>query len=135
VITPAVTVHVVPACRQVPPVMLSETDPAVIRIVAGPSHSTSTTPFAPGCRPWLHEVLELWLAGAPAATAVPGWLVAMVLPEPLPPTDAVAAPPPLVLADPLLLMEPHPAMVSTTAVSSVALETTVVVRDICFSSF
>jgi hypothetical protein len=57
----------------------------------------------------------------------------MVLPEPLPPTDAVAAPPPLVLADPLLLpMEPHPAMVSTTAVSSVALEITVVVRDICF---
>jgi len=127
--------------------MLSETDPAVIWIVAGPSHSTSTTPFAPGCRPWLHEVLELsppeprlpppaLLAGAPVATAVPGWLVAMVLPEPLPPTDAVAAPPPLVLADPLLLpMEPHPAMVSTTAVSSVALETTVVARDICFSSF
>jgi hypothetical protein len=127
VITPAVTVHVVPACRQVPPVMLSETDPAVIRIVAGPSHSTSTTPFAPGCRPWLQEVLELslpeplllppaLLAGAPVATAVPGWPVAMALPEPLP-------------------VEPHPAMVSTTAVSSVALETTVVARDICFSSF
>jgi hypothetical protein len=93
VITPAVTVHVVPACRQVPP-------PAL-------------------------------LAGAPVATAVPGWLVAMVVLEPLPPTEAVATPLPPVLADPLLLsMEPHPAMVSTTAVSSVALETTVVVRDI-----
>lgn len=136
VITPAVTVHVVPACRQVPPVMLSETDPAVMWIVAGPAHSTSTTPFAPGCRPWLQEVLELWLpeppllppglpaglpVGAPVAAAVPGWLVATVLPEPPPP----------VLADPLLLpMEPHPAMVSTTAESSVALETAVVVRDI-----
>jgi hypothetical protein len=142
VITPAVTVHVVPACRQVPPVMLSETDPAVMWIVAGPSHSTSTTPFPPGCRPWLQEVPEIWLpeppllpsallAGAPTATAVPGWLVAMALPEPLPSADAVAGPPPPVLADPLLLpMGPHPAMFSATAASSVAMETTVVVRDI-----
>jgi hypothetical protein len=120
VTTPAVTVQVVPACRQVPPVMLSETDPAVMWIVAGPSQATSTTPFAPGCRPWLQEVLELPLAerlslplaltaGAPDAAPVPGWLAATVL---------------------LLPEDPHPAMVSATAVSSVALETAVVVRDI-----
>src|SRR5690348_833324 len=116
--------------------MLSETDPAVMWIVAGPSQSTSTTPFAPGRRPWLQEVPEppllpsALLAGAPVATAVPGWLAATVLPEPLPPTGAVAVPPPPVLAEPPLPVEPHPVMVSTTAASSVALETIAVARDI-----
>ena len=105
--------------------MLSETDPAVMRTVAGPSQSMSTTPFVPGCRPWLHEplaVLEplslplaplagVLLAGAPVAAPAPGWLAAPGLL--LPPE------------------EPHPAMVSTAAVSSsVAVETAEVVRDI-----
>jgi hypothetical protein len=81
----------------------------------------STTPFVPGCSPWLQEVLELplpelplavptaLLADAPVAAVAPGWLAAMavVLPE-----------------------EPHPAMVNTTAVISGVPETAEIVRDI-----
>jgi hypothetical protein len=92
----------------------------------------STTPFVPGWRPWLHEALAVpgpalpeapplalallagAVAAAVAAAVVPGWLAATGL---LPPEAA------------------HPAMVSTTAVSSVATETAEVVRDIWFSSF
>src|ERR1700722_10618996 len=89
--------------------MLSETDPAVMLTVAGPSHSMSTTPAAPGCRPWLQEVLEpplpeplapaagAPLAGAPVAVLAAGWLAATV---------------PLLPEEP---EEPHPAMVSTVA--------------------
>jgi hypothetical protein len=73
----------------------------------------STTPAAPGCRPWPQEVLEPTppglLAGAPVATPVAGWLAATV---------------------PLLPEEPHPAMVSVTAASSAIPETAAVVLDI-----
>jgi len=127
VITPAVTVHVVSAFRQVPPAMLAETDPAVMRTVAGPSQAMSTTPFVPGRRPWLHAAPEApgvpdaplsepplaLLAGAAAAVtvaaAVPGRPPAAV---PLPPD------------------EPHPAMGSTPTVNSAAVETAEIVRDI-----
>jgi hypothetical protein len=100
--------------------MLSETDPAVMWIVAGPSHSTSTTPFAPGWRPWLQAVLELLLPELPAtplALALAGAPVAAFVPDRLAATVLVPE-------------EPHPAMASRTDMSSVALETAVLVRDI-----
>jgi hypothetical protein len=90
----------------------------------------STTPFVPGCTPWLHEALDpaapeppalplapsagallagALLAGAPVAAPVPGWLAAPVL-----------------LPD-----EPQPAMVAATVVSSSAApERAAFVRDI-----
>jgi hypothetical protein len=82
----------------------------------------STTPFVPSCRPWLHEPLEVLepplaelalVAGE--VVAAPGWLAAPGLL--LPPE------------------EPHPAMVSTTAKSSVTVEIAEIVRDIRSSSF
>src|ERR1700722_16848519 len=101
--------------------MLSETEPAVMWIVAGPPHSTSTTPFTLGPRPWLQEVLE---PSPPDPPALPPALLAGA-----PAAAAVVVPPP-VWVDALLPEEPHPATASRTAVSSAALETAGTVRDI-----
>jgi len=93
--------------------------------VAGPLQSMSTTPFVPGCTPWLHEALDpaepeplalplvplpgALLTGAPVAAPVPGWLA-----------------PPVLLPD-----EPQPTMVAATVVSSSAApERAAFVRDI-----
>jgi hypothetical protein len=85
----------------------------------------STTPFVPGCRPWPQEVPEL------------------PRPEPLPPAAvllaagllagaAVAAPVPAAPAAtvPLLVEEPHPAIVSAIAARSTTSETAALVLDI-----
>jgi hypothetical protein len=97
--------------------------------VAGPSQAMSTTPFVPGCRPWLHAVPE-----APELLAAP-------LSEPPPPlallagaavavTVAAAVPGRPAAAGPLPPEEPHPTMASTPRVISAAMETAEIVRDI-----